>query len=66
MKAFLTACVAFGAMTFAALPPATAQVVIGGSGVHVRIGPRPHPWHHAYWEHRRWEERREGCYYHGC
>jgi hypothetical protein len=66
MKGFLAACVAFGAVTFAALPNATAQVVIGVPGVHLRVGPQPYHYHHAYWQHRRWEERREWCYYHGC
>jgi len=65
MRAFLAACVVFGAITVAALPQVQAEVRLGVPGVHVDIGPHPHYWHHR-WEHRRWEERREWCYYHGC
>lgn len=64
MKAFLAACVAFGAITVAALPPAHAEVRIGVPGLHVDIGPHPHYWHHHYWEHR--EAHRDWCYYHDC
>ena len=64
MKAFLAACVAFGAITVAALPQAHAEVRIGVPGLHVDIGPHPHDWHHHYWEHR--EARRDWCYYHDC
>jgi len=59
MRAFLAACVAFGAVSVAALPRAHADVRVGVPGVHVDIGPH-HGWHHRYWEHRR------DCYYHGC
>jgi hypothetical protein len=64
MRSILAACVAFGAITVAALPPAHAEVRIGVPGLHVDVGPHPH--YHHYWEHRHWEARREGCYYHGC
>jgi hypothetical protein len=61
MKALLAACVAFGAITVAALPQAHAEVRIGVPGLHVDIGPHPHYWHHHYWEHRH-----DWCYYHDC
>jgi hypothetical protein len=60
MRAILAACVAFGAITVAALPQAKAEVRIGVPGVHVDVGPHPHYWHHRHWEGRR------DCYYHGC
>lgn len=66
MKALLAACVAFGAITVAAVPPAHAEVQIGVPGLHVDIGPHPHYWHHDYWAHRRWEEHHEWCRYHRC
>lgn len=65
MKTFLAACVAFGALTFTALPHANAEVVVGVPGVHLRVGPPPRP-HYADREHRRWEERHDWCYYHDC
>ena len=43
MKTFLAACVAFGALTFTALPHANAEVVVGVPGVHLRVGPPPRP-----------------------
>ena len=61
MRTLLAACVAFGAITVAALPQANAEVRIGVPGVHVDIGPHPHYWHHHYWEHRH-----DWCYYHDC
>jgi len=66
MRTFLAACVAFGAITVAALPRAHAEVRVGVPGLHVDFGPRSHDWHHRYWEHRHWEARRDWCYYHGC
>jgi hypothetical protein len=71
MRTLLAACVAFGAVTFAALPQANADVRVGVPGVRLDIGPHDHDWHHRYWahrewEHRRWEAYRDRCYYRGC
>jgi hypothetical protein len=63
MRAFLAACVAFGAISIAALPPAHAEVVIGVPGAHVDIGGHPHD---RNWDHRHFEPRHERCYGRDC
>jgi hypothetical protein len=78
MKAFLAACVAFGAITVAALPQAHADDIrIGVPGVHVDVGghdrdreareAREHrDWDRHADEHREREVVRERCVGDGC
>jgi hypothetical protein len=61
MKAVLAACVAFGAISFAALPQAHADDV-RVPGVHVDVGDRDHAREHRDWDRHadnRMEEHRE-------
>ena len=72
MKTLLAACLTLGVVTVATLPQAHADVVVGGPGVRLDIGPHDRDWRHRRWaehrewEHRRWEAYRERCYYRGC
>jgi len=77
MRAFLAACVAFGAVTVVALPQARADDVrIGVPGVHLDVGSHDRDRDREAREHRDWDRHadahherevvRERCYGRDC